>query len=126
LTDRRQPAYCVFMSCGDYGTIFDKKTRTLNWLRREKIFRIFFIKKNLQKLTLNALRASDTTSYIEKSAMQFSITKLSRIFSASMHVSRCLNSGRTRFVTRKFGLSRMILRNYLRLGKLPQVIKHTR
>jgi ribosomal protein S14 len=113
------------MSCGDYGAIFGKKTRTLNWLRREKIFRVFFIKKNLQKLTLKSLIASDSTSQLEKTAALFAVAKLPRIFSSSMHVNRCLNSGRTRFVTRKFGLSRMVLRNYLRLGKLPQVIKHT-
>lgn len=92
---------------------------------REKISRAIFTRQVVRRLVLRALLRSDSLTLLQKARVAANLDRLVTASSVSRHVTRCLNSGRTRFVLRRLGLSRMAFRRYLYVGKLPGVIKAT-
>ena len=59
----------------------------------------------------------------ERLAAQLKLQKLPRNTSLIRHVNRCYLTGRPRGFLRKFGLSRIAVRDLASNGKLPGVIK---
>jgi small subunit ribosomal protein S14 len=63
------------------------------------------------------------TSYAEKREAYAKIAKMPRDASATRYRNRCNVSGRPRAYFRKFGLSRIAMRNMAHRGELPGVRK---
>lgn len=114
------------MVCGEYGNIFGQKIRTLSWLQHEKISRVLYVKRVFYLSIARALTRSEHVSRVMRARAQYvGIRGGATQFANTRHVTRCFNTGRTRFVTRQYALSRMALRRYIYLGKLPGVVKNT-
>ena len=113
------------MASGVYGQIFNRKTRTLNWLRRERIRRRQFAGAAMRRWWLGAAARAAALPPAAQARLRYCVGGLSREGAAARQHARCLNSGRAHFVSRRLGLARMPLRQYARLGKLPNVIRRT-
>ncbi len=72
---------------------------------------------------LTAIIKNPETSYEEKRAAYQALAKLPRDSSATRHRNRCGVSGRPRGYFRKFGMSRLALRELAHKGELPGVRK---
>ncbi len=72
---------------------------------------------------LTAIIKNPETSYEEKRAAYQALAKLPRDSSATRHRNRCGVSGRPRGYFRKFGMSRLALRELAHEGELPGVRK---
>ena len=75
-----------------------------------------------RKELLKVIKDPDS-SYDEKREAQKKIAKMPRDASASRHRNRCEVTGRPRGNYRKFGLSRIKLRELSMTGDLPGVVK---
>lgn len=94
-----------------------------NMVVREKK-RIALSKKHAKKrASLKATIASESSSYEEKAAAVVALQKLPRDSSASRVRNRCKITGRSRGVYRKFGLSRVKLREAAMRGEVPGLKK---
>lgn len=94
-----------------------------NMVEREKK-RIALSKKYAKKrAALKATIVSENSSYEEKTAAAVALQKLPRDSSASRIRNRCKITGRSRGVYRKFGLSRVKLREAAMRGEVPGLKK---
>ena len=94
-----------------------------NMVEREKK-RIALAKKYAKKrAALKATIASPESSYEEKAAAVVTLQKLPRDSSAARIRNRCKITGRSRGVYRKFGLSRVKLREAAMRGEVPGLKK---
>lgn len=78
---------CYFM--GGYHQVFEKKTRTLNTLRSERLKRVLYVKHALRRILLKSLLASDNTPMLQKARISYSINKLPQLSSSTKQVNRC-------------------------------------
>lgn len=76
-----------------------------------------------RRAELVAVVKNPNTSMDEKFAAQAALAKLPRDGSATRIHNRCVLSGRPRAYYRKFGLSRIALRDEALKGNLPGVVK---
>jgi small subunit ribosomal protein S14 len=76
-----------------------------------------------KRAALVAVTKDPTTSYAEKLEAQAKLAKLPKDSSATRVRNRCILTGRARAYYRKFGLSRMALRQEALFGNLPGVVK---
>jgi small subunit ribosomal protein S14 len=76
-----------------------------------------------RRAELVAVVKNPNTTMEEKFAAQASLAKLPRDGSATRVHNRCVLSGRPRAYYRKFGLSRIALRDEALKGNLPGVVK---
>ena len=76
-----------------------------------------------RRASLLAVVKDPNTSMDDKFAAQVQIAKMPRDASATRVVNRCFITGRARGYHRKFGLSRIALREEALKGNLPGVIK---
>ena len=94
-----------------------------NMVEREKK-RIALAKKYAKKrAALKATIVNADSSYDEKAAAAVALQKLPRDSSASRIRNRCKITGRSRGVYRKFGLSRVKLREAAMRGEVPGLKK---
>ena len=94
-----------------------------NMVEREKK-RIALAKKYAKKrAALKATIVNADSSYEEKTAAAVALQKLPRDSSASRIRNRCKITGRSRGVYRKFGLSRVKLREAAMRGEVPGLKK---
>lgn len=88
-------------------------------LKREKLVRRFAAKRQELKR-----KSSDTSvSAEERQAARAALAKLPRNSSPVRLKSRCIVTGRSRAVYKKFGLSRIAFRELAHAGQLPGVHK---
>ena len=113
------------MASGAYAQIFSRKTRTFNWLRRERIRRQLHVRVAVRKLLLATMSRTSDLSSLAQARVRFCASGLQLESSLTRQHGRCLNSGRAHFVVRRVGLARMAFRQYARLGKLPQIVRRT-
>ncbi len=91
-------------------------------LRDQK--RIKMIKKYAERRAALRAKLKDPSLDIEeKLAVSAELTRLPRNSCPTRHTRRCVLSGRARGVYRKFGLSRIALRELALRGELPGVTK---
>lgn len=76
-----------------------------------------------KRAVLKALISSQETSFDEKMAAVDSLQKLPRDSSMVRHRNRCRITGRPHGVYRKFGLSRIKLREAAMRGDVPGLVK---
>lgn len=76
-----------------------------------------------RRAELVAVTKNPETSLEEKREAQAKLAKLPRDSSATRYRNRCFLTGRPRGYYRKFGLSRIALREQALLGNLPGVVK---
>ena len=87
-------------------------------------FRSKLIKKNLSKRkNLKSKIKDKKISLEERLVLQNKLNELPRNSSPIRHRNRCKLTGRSRGVYRKFGLSRIKLRELSMTGDLPGVVK---
>ena len=91
---------------------------------QKNLFRSKLIKKHLNKRKALKLKIKDKKLSIEERiVLQNKLNELPRNSSAIRHRNRCELTGRSRGVYRKFGLSRIKLRELSMTGDLPGVVK---
>ena len=76
-----------------------------------------------RRLTLVKIIKDPNATWAEKLDAQSKIAKMPRDASATRYRNRCALTGRPRAYYRKFGLSRIALREEALLGNVPGVIK---
>ncbi|MCB9547622.1 MAG: 30S ribosomal protein S14 [Myxococcales bacterium] len=76
-----------------------------------------------RRAELVAISKDPNASFEDKIAAQTALGKLPRNSSATRVVNRCVLTGRPRAYYRKFGLSRIALRDEALKGNLPGVVK---
>jgi small subunit ribosomal protein S14 len=76
-----------------------------------------------RRLTLVNIIKDPNATWAEKLDAQSKIAKMPRDASATRYRNRCALTGRPRAYYRKFGLSRIALREEALLGNVPGVIK---
>ncbi|MEZ4467091.1 MAG: 30S ribosomal protein S14 [bacterium] len=76
-----------------------------------------------RRAELVAISKDANASFEDKVAAQTALGKLPRNSSATRIVNRCVLTGRPRAYYRKFGLSRIALRDEALKGNLPGVVK---
>jgi len=76
-----------------------------------------------RRAELVAVVKDPATSMEEKFTAQVALAKIPRDASATRVVNRCVLSGRPRAYYRKFGLSRIAMRDEALKGNLPGVVK---
>ncbi len=76
-----------------------------------------------RRAALTAIIKNPETSFDEKLEAQAKLSKLPRDGSATRYHNRCVLTGRPRAYYRKFGLSRIALREEALKGNLPGVVK---
>ncbi len=87
-------------------------------------FRARLIKKHSQKRSVLKSKIKDKTiSLEERILLQNKLNDLPRNSSQIRHRNRCELTGRSRGVYRKFGLSRIKIRELSMTGDLPGVVK---
>jgi len=96
-----------------------KKSMVNRDLKRVKIAK----KYSARRLELKRKVANPKTSYDERAAAQTALQKLPRDASPTRQRNRCVLSGRSRGVYRKFGLARTKLREATMRGDVPGLRK---
>lgn len=96
-----------------------KKSKIAKNLKRKKLV----AKYAERRAALVAVIKNPETSLEEKFEAQTALDKLPRDSSAVRVVNRCALTGRPRAYYRKFGLSRIALREEALKGNLPGVVK---
>ena len=96
-----------------------KKSMVAREKKRAKLTRQYADKREQLKATI----ASEESSYEEKMAAVIALQKLPRDSSASRRRNRCRITGRPHGVYRKFGLSRIKLREAAMRGDVPGLVK---
>ena len=96
-----------------------KKSSVVKNIRRQKIVDKFFNKRK----ELKAIVKNPNTSLEEKKLALMQIEKLPRDSNPIRLRNRCNLTGRPRGYYRKFGLSRIAVRELASHGKLPGVVK---
>ena len=96
-----------------------KKSQWLRDKRREKLIARFADKRAALRTTLKSLG----TDLDEKMAALAELEKLPRNSSPARKNRRCRVTGRSKAVYRKFGISRIMLREMALKGELPGVRK---
>ncbi len=96
-----------------------KKSMIAREKKRAKLVRQYSEKRKQLKATI----ISDESSYEEKMAAVVTLQKLPRDSSAARQRNRCRITGRPHGVYRKFGLSRIKLREAAMRGDVPGLVK---
>tara|TARA_B100001093_G_scaffold477274_1_gene504392 strand:- start:357 stop:662 length:306 start_codon:yes stop_codon:yes gene_type:complete len=96
-----------------------KKSKIAKNLKRKKLIE----KYAARRAELVAVIKDPNASFEEKYEAQTAISKMPRDASASRYKNRCFLTGRPRSYYRKFGLSRIALREEALKGNLPGVVK---
>ena len=94
-----------------------------NMVEREKRRAKIVKKYATQRAQLKETIRSPTSSAEERAAAQVSLQKMPRDASASRGRTRCAITGRSRGVYRKFGLSRVKVRETASRGEIPGLSK---
>jgi small subunit ribosomal protein S14 len=87
--------------------------------RRAKIVKKYAVKRAELKETIRSPKSSQE----ERAAAQVALQKMPRDASASRGRKRCAITGRSRGVYRKFGLSRVKVRETANRGEIPGLTK---
>ncbi len=95
----------------------------LSMIAREKKRRACVEKYADKRMALKALINSPSTSDEDKWKAQVALQKLPRDASPVRRQSRCRLTGRPHAVYRKFGLSRIKLREHAMKGDIPGLVK---
>ena len=111
------------MSSGRYGKIYFRKMRVLGWLQDEKIASFLYLRLAFKRSLALSLLSSDRVRSVSKTRVMLRLANSLRWLSKSRLVTRCQATGRSHGVTRKTHLSRMHFRQYLHLGRVPNVLK---
>jgi small subunit ribosomal protein S14 len=96
-----------------------KKSKIVKNEKRKKTVQQYAARREELKETLRSMKASPE----EKEIAAKKLRKLPRDSSATRIVNRCQLTGRPRAYYRKFGLSRLALRERAMKGELPGVTK---
>lgn len=96
-----------------------KKSMVMRELKRAKTVEKYAEKR----VALKAIIKDPNKSYEERMAAQEALQKLPRNASPSRQQNRCQLTGRPHAVYRKFGLSRIKLREHAMKGDVPGLVK---
>lgn len=96
-----------------------KTSKIAKNLKRKKIADKYAVRR----AELKAIVHSKTASFADRIKAQEALQKLPRDACPNRYVTRCVVTGRAKAVYRKFGLSRIALRDLALRGDLPGVVK---
>jgi small subunit ribosomal protein S14 len=94
-----------------------------NMVEREKRRAKVVKKYAVRRAELKELIRSPKTPHEERLAAQAKLQAMPRDASATRHRNRCAITGRSRGVYRKFGLSRVKIREVANRGEIPGLVK---
>jgi hypothetical protein len=74
---------------GGYHQVFEKKIRTLNTLRVERLRRVIYVKYAIRRLVYKSLVSSDSIPLLQKASICHNVSRLPQLGSLTKQVSRC-------------------------------------
>lgn len=98
----------------------------MQWLYKEKIAKRQALAVAFKVNFLKFLAHSRRVRPIQRARIIFYRQQFTRYSHITSIVRRCLNSGRTHNVPKRFLLGRMQFRSYVHLGKLPCISKYVK
>lgn len=106
-----------------YNRVFTKKTRTDEWVRRERLQHILLVKYFLLHNLLKALYRSAYIRKKKKVRIMFLLSSLPYNASYSYRNSRCFRTGRVCGVNKSYRTSRLMFKQFVENGHYSGVFK---